>query len=187
MTNLFGYLTSLAVEDYDCLPGDPSASLGLPGASDAGENCDFRDIPMIASPTVYDREERGIIVEEDDLVVSPQPPGEILVNVLDQEVNVITWGDSVLDSAKTIAIPKPSGATAGWASLGVQRDPTKIQAVCDFTSQGGLDADSLVVSCSSTSSAVPLVGFVAWQRNFADLPAANYGRIVEHSRSSSSP
>lgn len=182
MTNLFGYLTSLAAEDFDCLPGDPALPLGLPGASDAGENCDFRDIPMIASPTVYDREERGIIVEEDDLVVSPQPPGEILVNVLDQEVNVITWGDPVLQSAKTISIPKPAGATAGWASLGVQSNLTKTQAVCDFTSQPGNTADDLVVTCSSTTSPVPLVGFVAWQRNFVDLPAANYGRIVEHSR-----
>ncbi len=32
----------------------------------------------------------------------------------------------------------------------------------------------------------PMVGFVAWQRNFAGLPAANYGRIVEHSRVQSS-
>ena len=143
---------------------------------------------MLARPTVYDREERGIIVEEDELVVSPQPPGVFVPNVLDQEVNVITWGTPVLNAAKTIGIPSPEGASAGWASLGVQSNASKTQAICDFTAVGA-DSDDLEVTCVSTSTPAPLVGFVAWQRNFVDLPTANYGRIVEHSRlgSSSAP
>lgn len=184
MTNLFGYLTSLADPTFECQPGVP----GVDNLTVDGENCDFRDIPMLARPTVYDREERGIIVEEDELVVSPQPPGVFVPNVLDQEVNVITWGTPVLNAAKTIAIPAPDGASAGWASLGVESNSSKTQAICDFIEVGTSD-DDLVVECVSTSTPAPLVGFVAWQRNFVDLPEANYGRIVEHSRlgSSSAP
>jgi hypothetical protein len=184
MTNLFGYLTSLADPDFECQPGVP----GVDNLTEDGENCDFRDIPMLAQPTVYDREERGIVVEEDELVVSPQPPGVFVPNVLDQEVNVITWGSPVLDAAKTIGIPSPDGASAGWATLGVSSNASKTQAICDFI-EIGADEDDLVVDCVSTSTPAPLVGFVAWQRNFVDLPTANYGRIVEHSRlgSSSAP
>jgi hypothetical protein len=186
MTNLFAYLVSQAEgSTTTCGGGDPSADYD----SGTGANCDFRDIPMTALFTVFDREERGIVVDEGDLVVSPQPPGEIIEDVLDQEVNVIRWGtEKVLGSNKEITVPKPSGATAGWARLGVTPNGSTTQAICDIydisqapNGQPSLPTYPLPQSCSATDSPIPLVGFVAWQRNFGDLPEANYGRIIRHS------
>jgi hypothetical protein len=184
MTNLFAYLASIAPgSTTECRGGTPGENNYDPAS---GINCDFRDIPMTAIFTVYDREERGIVVDEGDLVVSPQPPGEITIDVLDQEVNVVQWGDfDVLGAAKTISVPVPEGAQAGWAKLAVTPWSGTEQAICDFTDLAANGQPSLAepipTACVSTDTPVPLVGFVAWQRNFADLPAANYGRIVEHS------
>jgi len=159
------------------LPNDVSLS-------DTG-SCDFRDIPVTATLRPYSREESTVIPEEGDLVVSPQPPGERPVNILDQEVNVITWGAvPVLDAAKQISVPTPEGSPAGWASLSVTANAEKTQAICDFTALAAVPIE-MPVECTATDTPVPLVGFVAWQRNFANLPAANYGRIVEHSYASS--
>ena len=184
MLNLGAYLQSIdpaQVPDTECLPGDPALAYD----AETGDNCDFRDIPMTASVFVVDREEQGIIIDEGDLVVSPQPPGERPVNILDQEVNVITWGAvPVLDAAKQISVPTPEGSPAGWASLSVTANAEKTQAICDFTALAAVPIE-MPVECTATDTPVPLVGFVAWQRNFANLPAANYGRIVEHSYASS--
>ena len=184
MTNLFAYLASIA-------PGsETKCGPGVPGADnydeDTGANCDFRDIPMTAIFSVYDREERGIVVDEGDLVVSPQPPGEITVDVLDQEVNVVQWGEfDVLGAEKTISVPVPAGAQAGWANLAVTQYAGTTQAICDFTDLAPNGQPTLTapipVTCAATDTPVPLIGFVAWQRNFGANPDANYGRIVEHS------
>lgn len=189
MTNLFAYLASIAIGSTNECNG------GTPGVNNydsaTGANCDFRDIPMVASFAVYDREEQGITVDEGDLVVSPQPPGEISVNVLDSEVNVIQWGDvPVLNAAHFVEVPKPAGAEAGWANLGVTQWGGTEQAICDFTdlaptATGKPTVSSPIpVTCVSTDTPVPLVGFVAWQRNFSANPDANYGRIIEHSYTS---
>jgi hypothetical protein len=183
MTNLFAYLASIApTSTTTCRYGDPATAYDPA----TGANCDFRDIPMTAIFTVYDREERGIVVDEGDLVVSPQPPGEITVDVLDQEVNVVQWGEfDVLGAAKTISVPVPAGAQAGWADLAVTQNAATTQAICDFTglAPNGQPtvAAPIPVACTSTDSPVPLIGFVAWQRNFGSNPDANYGRIIEHS------
>ncbi|PLW70411.1 hypothetical protein [Pseudohalioglobus lutimaris] len=152
--------------------------------------CDFRDIPMTASFTVYDREEQGIIVEEGDLVVSPQPPSEIPVDVLDKEVNVLQWGTApVLNAPAFIEVPKPDGARFGWTSLAATSSPDT--RVCEYV-PGTVNPigavfgyDIPAMTCAPVTSPAPMVGFVAWQRAFADLPAANYGRIVRHSRTQS--
>ncbi|MEM9255503.1 MAG: hypothetical protein AAGA91_08645 [Pseudomonadota bacterium] len=182
MTNLIAYIDSLELGGPECNRGDAA----LPYDPVTGDNCDFRDIPMVATVTVYDREERGIVVQEGDLVVSPQPPGEIIQDVLDQEVNVLTWGvEPVLNSAKTISVPKPEGAQFGWASLSVTPNSEGDRAVCQFVTAPGLPLD---VACTDVvNSAPPLVGFVAWQRNFGDQPDANFGRIVGHSYDPNSP
>lgn len=155
--------------------------------------CDFRDIPMRATFTVYDREERGITVEEGDLVVSPQPPTDVVVDVLDKEVNVIQWGTApVLNAPEFIEVPKPEGAQFGWASLAATSSAAKDQSICTYIpgSTNPIAAifgyDIPAMSCASTTTPAPMIGFVAWQRNFAALPAANYGRIVEHSRTQAS-
>jgi hypothetical protein len=185
MTNLSAYIDSLEVGGDPCDYGDPALAYDdTPGSSTYGENCDFRDIPLTVSASIRDREERGIQAEEDDLVVSPQPPGEVTVVQFDQEVNVVQWGtNEVVNSAKNVIIPKPDGAQFGWATVSVTPNSKTIQGICDFTDYGVLP---LGVSCAETSTPVPLVGFVAWQRNFGANPDANYGRAVEHSYASSS-
>jgi hypothetical protein len=143
-----------------------------------GANCDFRDIPLTVTATVYDREEGEIDVTEDELVVSPSPVIPPQIVNFNQEVNVVQWGtEPVLDSVKNIIIPKPTGAEAGWAEVNVVTTKTEV-GICEFDDYGTLP---LPVTCDVTSTPVPLVGFVAWQRNFDATPAANYGRIVEHS------
>lgn len=178
MVNLFGYLTSLADPGFPCLPGTP----GFDNLTLDGENCDFRDVPMRLSATVQDRRDNVLLPEEDDLVISPQPPGSVQQQVLAQDVNVLTWGTPVLGSARTIGIPRPADSRAGWASVSVQSSVVKIQATCDFVRQRGTSAQDLEVNCVSTSAPAPVIGFAAWQRNFTDMPAVNYGRIVNHSR-----
>ncbi len=179
MTNMFGYLTSQADPDFDCLPGTPLQ----PMDNQTGENCDFRDIPMSLDAAVYDRQGHSIVVEDDDVVVTPAPPGPVVQNVLAQTVNVLSWGSPVLDSARTIAMPRPQGAGAGRAQLYLVPNVITMQGICDFTGQPGDSATDLMVECIPTSSLAPLIGFAAWQRNFAGVPAANNGRIVKHSRS----
>jgi hypothetical protein len=192
MTNLSRYIDSLE-EDGD--PCGPSADLNAfsddyiddEDSDDFGDNCDFRDIPLTVSATVFDREERGIEVEEDDLVVSPQPPGEPTIVQFDQEVNVIQWGtNEVVNSDKNVIVPVPTDAQFGWATVSVEPNDDTIQAICDFGTFGDPVAVADSVFCNPTSTPVPLVGFVAWQRNFAAMPEANYGRAVDHSYVTSS-
>ena len=191
MTNLAAYIDSLEANGDPCgygdlpstTPGGPNEYDNNPQSSTYGENCDFRDIPLTVSAEVWDREERGIVAEEDDLVVSPTPPGVPTIVNFDQEVNVVSWGEElVLESSKNVIIPTPEGASFGWAEVSVTPNESTDQGICDFTDYGFLP---LPVTCVSTFTPVPLVGFVAWQRNFDDLPEANYGRIVEHSYANS--
>ncbi len=172
MLDLPEYLATL-------IPGSTDVCLG----SALGVDCDNRDIPMTATFTVFDREEQGIVVDPGDLVVSPAPPPTVEIDALPYEVNVIQWGQApVLNAPAYVEVSKPEGATFGWANLAAEPALTKTQAICEY-------ALDLTVTCTPTDSPAPLIGFVAWQRNFEALPAANYGRIVEHSRvqSSSAP
>lgn len=181
MLNLPQYLGFLAVPE----------SITCTGSSTA-VSCDNRDIPMRATFSVYDREEQGITVEEGDLVVSPQPPGEVVIDVLDKEVNVIEWGsESVLNAPSSISVAKPEGAAFGWAALQATSSTAKTQAICDYvvpaTPAGNPVLPKLpAMTCAETDGSAPVVGFVAWQRAFAANPGSNYGRIVEHSREQAS-
>ena len=144
--------------------------------------CDYRDIPVTASFSVYDREEQGIVVEEGDLVVSPQPPQILDPKALDQEVNVIQWGDnSVLNAPINVSVDTPAGSRFGWASLSTVPADANL-AICDFTLNPALPYDCALPATGGT----PVVGFAAWQRAFVTNPGSNYGRIVEHSRVQSS-
>lgn len=170
MLDLGAYLASLVDTDVDCDAGDGVTS---------PDSCDNRDIPLTATFTVYDREEAGIVQEEGDLVVSPSLPGAIPRTLLDQEVNVVEWGVApVLDAPKVISVGTPGDSVNGWANLAVIGDTTKTQSVCDFT----LDPNAPVLcTLVADETAIPLVGFVAWERSFSANPDANYGRIIEHS------
>lgn len=185
MLNLPAYLDSLAPKTGKCTFG--TAGVAFDPAT--GDNCDFRDLPLTVSAEVWDREEQSIIADPGDLVVSPQPPGEPQVVNFDQEVNVIQWGEtSVLGSAKNVIIPKPPGAQFGWATVAVTAQNQGDKAICEFVGVNGVNQppDAIDnVACVSTSTPVPLVGFVAWQRNFTANPESNYGRAVDHSYTNS--
>jgi hypothetical protein len=179
MTNQGGFIDSLEEGGAPCL-----ASL-TPGIDNydpvTGANCDFRDIPLTVSAQAWDREEFERDVPEDDLVVSPTPP--IPPNVpgtFQQEVNVIQWGNEpVLYDEVSVEGVVPVGAESGWARVAVTATTAKTQAICTYTDYGVLP---LPMTCSSVDiGPIPLVGFVAWQRNFGATPDRNYGRIVEHS------
>jgi hypothetical protein len=182
MLNMPAYLESLAPKTGLCTFGTAGSAFDPTD----GDNCDFRDLPLTVTAEVWDREERSIAVKEGDLVVSPQPPGEKQVVKFDQEVNVIQWGTTpVLGSAKNVIIPKPDGAQYGWAMVSVAAQTTGDKAICEFTEYGVAPTDQ-DVTCVSTSTPVPLVGFVAWQRNFSANPDHNYGRAIGHSYTSAS-
>lgn len=176
------------------LEGECLRANGVPATgSDEVAGCDYRDIPVTAKITVYDREEQGIVIEEGELVVSPSPPVIIPEITLDDEVNVIQWGGSpVLNAPKALTgLEVPPGANFGWASL--VGTPSKDNSMlCDWDLlalvppvAAGTDVYTCVTPAVATDTA-PTVGFVAWQRNFGANPDANYGRIVEHSRVQSS-
>jgi len=192
MTDLAAYIDSLEEDGVPCNTGNvPNGEPGRdddPDSDTYGEDCDFRDIPLTVTATVYDREEKGVVLDEDDLVVSPQPPGEVTVVNFDREVNIVQWGEEpVLKSASQVLIPGPEGAIAGWASVSVEANTTPRpnsdygvgQAICDFTSFGSTPLD---VECYSASGPVPLVGFAAWERTFSANELSNYGRAVDHSK-----
>jgi hypothetical protein len=203
MLNLPVYLGSIATEGLDdddddkvfCYTEKEMILEGMGTPEELAFSCDNTDIPMTASFDVYDREEQGITVEEGDLVVSPSPPGVTPTDVLDKEVNVIQWGAApVLNAPAFIEVQKPDGAAFGWASMSTKPSSAKVQKICNYIggTVGDLvpdsDSDFAAMACTSmgVTGSAPTVGFVAWQRNFADLPAANYGRIVEHSRTQAS-
>ena len=176
MLNLPTYLQSL-------VPGSTTTCTRYDALTPG--TCDYRDIPVKATITVYDREEQGITVEEGDLVVSPQPPVFVDDLLLKDEVNVIEWGNAPVLNAPTVisGLAVPQDAKFGWASLVGTAAGTAPQ-LCDWAlAPPPAAAEYLCVTPASGTA--PVVGFVAWQRNFADLPAANYGRIVAHSRTQS--
>jgi hypothetical protein len=156
--------------------------------------CDYRDIPLKASFTIYDREELGVSIDPDDLVFSPSIPGIVNPVDLDKEVNVVKWApDSVLQADQfggkvlDMSMLVPEGAVNGWASLVVSANDVSAlrgQKVCDFS----LDPNAAAVTCTDVvdPAAIPLVGFAAWQRAFDANPGSNYGRIVDHSYTVSS-
>jgi len=142
----------------------------------------FQQLPVVATFTLYDREEGTGIPGGLNFSPSPAPDAALLPN----EVNVITWGDTtppVLDSAEKNVVnvnPAEAGITSpnGWASLEVEGDKARAgnYQVCDVAA-GPVSGAAV---CSVIGNVVPMVGFVAWQRTFDD-PDKNYGRIVEHS------
>jgi len=168
MLDLPQYLLSLVDEEEECTPVD----------------CDFRDIPLTASYYVYDREEATIADAPGELVVSPSIPGEVPTSLLPNEVNVIEWGTGpVLDTANPITVTTPEGSDYGWASLSVEPAAAKTQQICNWMPS----ASGIVTSCAPVVNAsAPVVGFVAWERNFPSNQAANYGRIINHSYVTSS-
>jgi hypothetical protein len=175
---------------------DNCATLDDPNTAgnDSVAACDFRDIPVTASITLYDREEGEIVPESGDLVISPAPPGERNDLIFPTEVNVVQWTDGsqdpVLPSDYATTVDPSVLGEFGWASLAVSSTSAWDQLVCQFKAVDDTIWDnapnlapngSQAPHCVSATGSVPMVGFVAWQRSFPSNPDANYGRLVEHS------
>jgi hypothetical protein len=177
---------------------DNCATLDDPNTAgdDSIAACDFRDIPVTASITLYDREEGEIVPEDGDLVISPAPPGTRNDLIFPTEVNVVQWTDGsqapVLPSDYATTVDPSVLGEFGWASLSVSSTTDWDQEVCQFIPSATGDyswanepalAPRPAISsfCDSATGSVPVVGFVAWQRSFPSNPDANYGRLVEHS------
>lgn len=163
-------------------------------------DCDFRDIPVLADVTsTYNREEFIPSGPSGELTVSPAVPGEQQQTLLTKETNVITFGGNsvlgVVDNALDVSsLQQPYG----WLSLSVSSQagaPSPDVRVCGWDygqdTIGGpriSDADlALLMDCTANATVspatgnVPMIGFAAWARSVAANPDASYGRIVAHS------
>ncbi len=172
--------------------------------------CDFRDIPVTAALTLYDREEGVIAGASGSLVISPAVPGTTNTLLLPTEVNVIEWTNGgntpVLGSAYVTTVDPSVLGDFGWASLAVSSSSKPGgQRICRFdpktnnnnpvgvpvwdtsAARGDIpgEADMAVATaaavCQPVDTAVPMVGFVAWERSFPQNPDGNYGRLIDHS------
>ncbi|MEQ8265297.1 hypothetical protein [Pseudohaliea sp.] len=206
-----GYIASLGLDSLACVkdsvigaldPNTQGADIlaGLTGWS-AGDPpvpviCDFRDLPVVADISAWNREEFEGEDPDENLVVSPSPPGSVPQVILNKEVNVITFGgNSVLGTSDT-DISADLAQPYGWLSLAVSAggelcnwNPATDTGVGAGAAPDGspraLDPDEILaqMSCSSafTNDNTPIIGFAAWERNVAANPDASYGRIVAHS------
>jgi len=164
---------------------------------------------VTVSIAAYDREE-GVytVVPDDDIVVSPAPPGAVAPTAkLTEEVNLIRFSDDAEPvgafgdvSAKVVPA---NGFENGWAMVSMTGNASK--KVCDYTpyaaptlgtesirldSNANLarDADNDLTqtnmawnkSAALGTTEVVTLGYAAWKKVRADEPGANYGRAVEH-------
>jgi hypothetical protein len=116
--------------------------------------------------------------------------------------------EPVLDSEYVVSGIDPFG-DFGWASMSVRATTKPMtdvdnasstgQAICEYvpvpTSKAikytltgapdGVWADpsnsTRLNVCQSATGNVPIIGFVAWDRNFPQQPLATYGRVIPHS------
>jgi hypothetical protein len=143
-------------------------------------DCDQRDLPVTVSFDIYDREEGVFTPREQDLVVSPSPPVDNPGFKLENEVNVIEWNasNSVLGSDVATTVDTsllPSGAVFGFSEVGVTSSADT--GVCSI-----VDAETGEYTCVEPKfENVPIIGFAVWKRQIPNNPAAEYGRLVEHS------
>jgi hypothetical protein len=156
----------------------------------------------------WDREEATyVITPEDDIVVSPAPPGAIVpTTTLDEEVNVLRVSDEGSDSVGAFdnaeaAVVSANGFESGWARLTLEGNAGKY--ACDYSPYEAVGAGKVsvryhtkAVNTDPTKGAVQqnmawnksavatdnvlTLGYAAWKKVRADEPGANYGRAVEH-------
>ncbi len=142
---------------------DPKKCGKLDDPTTAGDDgialCDFRDIPVVASLTLYDREEQVIEPEDGDLVISPAPPGQVNELRFPYEVNVVEWTDGntegFLESEYATSIDASPLGVYGWASLSVsatKKTNTGVEADTNSNGQGICEfvGPSVVASPSHT-------------------------------------
>lgn len=160
--------------------------------------CDYRDLPVTANIAAWNREEFQGESPDENLVVSPSPPGEVSTLRLTKEVNVITFGGQSVLGVSDTDVSADLAQDFGWLRLAVS--PAGNNGICDWVAatDTGLATSDTAVSGSPTarstsqilaqkvcsvgiSGNTPIIGFAAWQRNVAANPDASYGRIVGHS------
>jgi hypothetical protein len=182
MVDYFVWASDAGFDFDNCAqPDNPSTAI-----DESVNACDFRDLPVTAALTLYDREEGEIVPEDGDLVISPAPPSERNELIFPYEVNVIEWTttstEPVLGSSYNTTIDPSVLGEFGWASLAVSSTNLHPQEICviDFTTEVSGPGPRGVCD-PVTNPNVPIVGFVAWQRSFPSNPDANYGRLIDHS------
>jgi hypothetical protein len=179
-------------ENEDC-PRDSQLSSTQ---TSPGDTCDWRDMPVVLEFSAWNREEFAGSAPDEDLTVSPAPPGEILTAYLPKEANVITFGDTggVLDSSDA-NVSANLGQPFGWLSVSVDSvdddiglcdwDGTEDNSVGDAGFPSNAAGAALTKTCtpytSATAGGVPVIGFAAWGRSIAANPDGSYGRIIAHS------
>lgn len=125
---------------------------------------------QVGAPTFWDREEQTF-VSEDDIVVSPQEPGESAKYFLEGEVSVVSIKKRGAADAPTEAIGArltdvdwsfSQNYTAGWAALSTTA------------------VTGAAVSIPSASKALPVVGFTAINifNSGAGANGTNYGQVL---------
>ncbi len=147
---------------------DNPADNGMLVVNGMGDVTNHRDLPVRAVFTVFDREEGKETAG--GLVISPSPIAA--ATDFTQEVNVVEWGgQKVFNTAKPTKITPSFGSTVGWSDLTISSN-TAARMIYDLTGVG---------AAAAPLNGIPVIGFTAWQRTFADA-SKNYGRIVGHSR-----
>ncbi|MEM1190629.1 MAG: hypothetical protein AAGI72_19000 [Pseudomonadota bacterium] len=161
--------------------------------TDPADVCDWRDMPVVLEFAAWNREEFAGTAPEEDLTVSPAPPGEILTAFLPKEANVITFGDTggILDMEDT-NVSASLGQPFGWLSVSVDSVDDNI-GLCDWVGSedngpsfpsnaaGAALTNTCVPYTTATAGGVPVIGFAAWGRSIEANPDASYGRIIAHS------
>lgn len=188
MLNLRDYTTILDAggDIDDCLNEGQAALVVAPAAP--VDTCDARDLPVTVDIEFWDREEQQVTAPSGGLVISPQTTDRPDSALLENEVNVIEWTDGtnapVLDSAYATSFNVAAlGSPNGWAQLSVTADTTTGKAQAIY--QPVTDTPTSVVrhpftAVDDAGASVPIVGFAAWERTFANNAAASYGRIIDH-------
>lgn len=180
------------------------------GTSTVTVDTDEDDLPVVLQISYWDREEGQQTLAEGGLSVSPGGTGSNAAT-LDNEVNVIVWGegDGVLASGDyKYNYSLADGFENGWAQLTVTSNkPAPGVAAAGAGATGNYDtgarafvvgaaalvADSDVPRAVSAATqaaygtwvsvdhGVPIVGDVVWEKQDATAPSANYSRMYEHS------
>jgi len=165
---------------------------------------------VTVSWSAYDREEgQYAVTPDDDIVVSPAPPGGVApTQKLTEEVNLIRYSDDGEDAvgafgAVSTKVVAANGYENGWAAMSISGNPDK--TVCDYTPYAApavgttstrladdanlaRNADNDLTQTNMAwneqdlpaSNSVITLGYAAWKKVRADEPGANYGRAVEH-------
>lgn len=160
-----------------------------------------RDIPLIATIALWDREEKS-----PGATLTPSPFEGPNKTVLNYEVNVIEWGgQSVLGASNPVKIdPAQVGIQPfGWANLSLARKSidnlpglvgtplgyvdgaatTTTATIYELWNPAPVVVGGIVIGnpVSTPTTNPPVIALAAWARTFSD-PKINYGRIVGHSR-----